>query len=447
MTVDLARAQFALTALAHYFFVALTLGLITLLVIVQLAETVRPSPARATMLRFWGQVYLVNYALGIGTGIVMELQLALNWSGLTRVAGEVVGAPLALETVVAFAAEATFLGLWVFARDRMPRWGHLLVLVAVAATAYASAWFVIAANAFLQHPVGYTLQDGIMRLTDPSALFSNVALPTAMAHVLAGAVLTGGLFTAGVSSVYLWRARRAGPSPLRRSGRAGHGSGPVDVELFRSSQRLGMVVAAVSAPLVVILGGLQFGYLDEIQPTKFGAHGPAAAAKVADWTARFGPGDRLPDAALVGPVAAVMFLAGVLVWMVMWTVVATTPWAWKWRPVQLVLIVTAFLPFVANGAGWLVRELGRAPWAIYGVLPVEQGVSGSLTPGRSLVQMAVFVLVVGALVVLDAALITRMVRRYARLGRPAWVLWPDPPDRAARPTAAPVPSLVPDGAR
>ena len=436
MTADLARAQFALTALAHYFFVALTLGLVTLLVIVQLAETVRPSPGRSAMLRFWGQVYLVNYALGIGTGIVMELQLALNWSGLMRVAGEVVGAPLALETVVAFAAEATFLGLWVFARDRMPRWAHLLVLLAVAATAYASAWFVIAANAFLQHPVGYTLDGGIMRLTDPSALFSNVALPTAMVHVLVGAVLTGGLFVAGVSSVYLWRARRAG-----------HASGPVDVGLFRSSQRLGMVVAAVAAPLTVVFGGLQFDYLGRIQPTKFGADGPAAAARVADWTARFGPGDRLPDPAVIGSVAAVMFLAGVLAWLVTWLLTATLPWAWRWRPVQLLLIMAAFLPLAANGAGWLVRELGRAPWAIYGVLPVEQGVSGSLTPGRALVQLIVFVVVIGTLVALDAALIARMVRRYARLGRPAWVLWPDPPDRGARPVPASVPSLVPDGAR
>ena len=434
MTVDLARAQFALTALAHYFFVALTLGLITLLVIVQLAETVRPSPARAAMLRFWGQVYLVNYALGIGTGIVMELQLALNWSGLTRVAGEVVGAPLALETVVAFAAEATFLGVWVFARDRMPRWAHLLVLVAVAATAYASAWFVIAANAFLQHPVGYTLDDGVMRLTDPSALFSNVALPTAMAHVLAGAVLTGGLFVAAVSSVYLWRARRAG-----------HAGGPVDVGLFRSSQRLGMVLAAVAAPLTVIFGGLQFTYLDEIQPTKFAADGPAAAALVADWTAQFGPGDRLPSQGAVVAAAAVMFSAGGLAVLVVWSMLPALPWAWRWRPVQLVLIVAAILPFAANTGGWLFRELGRAPWAIYGVLPVEQGVSASLTPGRALAQMVVFVLVIGTLVVLDAALITRMVRRYARLGRPAWVLWPDPPDRGARPL--PVPSLVPDGAR
>lgn len=434
MTADLARAQFALTALAHYFFVALTLGLITMLVIVQFAETVRPTPSRTAMLRFWGQVYLVNYALGIGTGIVMELQLALNWSGLTRVAGEVVGAPLALETVVAFAAEATFLGLWVFARDRMPRWAHLLVLVAVAATAYASAWFVIAANAFLQHPVGYTLDDGIMRLTDPSALFSNVALPTAMAHVLAGAVLTGGLFVAAVSSVYLWRARRAG-----------HAGGPVDVGMFRSSQRLGMVLAAVAAPLTVIFGGLQFTYLDQIQPTKFAADGHAAAALIADWAVRFGPGDRLPSQGAVVAAAAVMFSAGGLAVLVVWSMLPALPWAWRWRPVQLVLIVAAILPIAANTGGWLFRELGRAPWAIYGVLPVEQGVSGSLTPGRAVVQMVVFLLVVGTLVVLDAVLITRMVRRYARLGRPAWVLWPDPPDHGVGPL--PVPSLVPDGAR
>ena len=201
MTVtDLARLQFGLTAVAHYLFVALTLGLVTLLVLIQLADTVAPRPGRAAMLRFWGQVYLVNYALGVGTGIVLELQLALNWSGLTRVAGDVVGAPLALETVIAFSAEATLLGLWIFARDRLPRALHLLVLLGVAATAYASAFFVIAANAFLQHPVGYAMRDGVMALTDPGALFSNVALPTALAHVLAGALLTGGLFVAGVSS-------------------------------------------------------------------------------------------------------------------------------------------------------------------------------------------------------------------------------------------------------
>ncbi len=434
MTADLARTQFALTALAHYLFVALTLGLITLLVLVQLAETVSPSPARAAMLRFWGQVYLVNYALGIGTGIVMELQLALNWSGLTRVAGEVVGAPLALETVVAFAAEATFLGLWVFARDRLPRWVHLLVLLAVAATAYASAWFVIAANAFLQHPVGYVMDGPIMRLTDPSALFSNVALPTALAHVLAGALLTGGLFVAAVSSVCLWWGRRAE-----------HRDGPVDVPLFRSSQRLGMVVAAVAGPVAVVFGGLQFTYLDRIQPTKFTADGPAAAAVVADWTARFGPGDRLPVQGAVVAAAAVMFAAGGLAVLVVWSMLPALPWAWRWRPVQLVLIVAAVLPFAANTGGWLFRELGRAPWAIYGVLPVEQGVSGSLTPGRALVQLIVFAVVLGTLMTLNAALIARMVRRYARLGRPAWVLWPDPPDPRLRP--APVPSLVPDGVR
>ena len=142
-----------------------------------------------------------------------------------------------------------------------------------------------------------------------------------------------------------------------------------------------------------------------------------------------------------------MMLAGVLAWLVTWSLLATLPWAWRWRPVQLLLIGTAVLPLVANAAGWLVRELGRAPWAIYGVLPVEQGVSASLTPGRALAQLVVFVLVVGTLVVLDAALITRMVRRYARLGRPGWVLWPDPPDPARRGLPSPVPSLVPDGAR
>lgn len=421
---DLARLQFGLTALTHYLFVALTLGLVTLLVLIQLADTVAPRPGRAAMLRFWGQVYLVNYALGVCTGIVMELQLALNWSGLTRVAGEVVGAPLALETVIAFSAEATFLGLWIFARDRMPRWAHLLVLLAVAATAYASAFFVIAANAFLQNPVGYAVRDGIMTLTDPGALFTNVALPTALVHVLAAAVLTGGLFVAGVSSWCLWWGRRR----------------PVDVGLFRSSQRLGVVVAAVAGPATVVSGGLQFGYLDTIQPTKVAPESAAAVSRAAGWTARFGPGDRLPDPGLLGGAQAVMVGFGLLAVMVALLALVLLPVLARWRPPQAMLVLAAVLPFLANSGGWLFRELGRAPWAIYGVLPVEQGVSPTLTPTRALAQLVLFVALIGTLALVDAAVMARMVRRYAPLPRPGWLLWPDVP---APPSSTGVPSLVP----
>lgn len=425
MTVtDLARLQFGLTALTHYLFVALTLGLVTLLVLIQFADTVAPRPARAAMLRFWGQVYLVNYALGIGTGIVMELQLALNWSGLTRVAGEVVGAPLALETVVAFSAEATFLGLWIFARDRMPRWAHLLVLIAVAATAYASAFYVMAANAFLQNPVGYAIRDGVMTLTDPGALFSNVALPTALAHVLAAALLTGGLFVAGVSSWCLWWGRRR----------------PVDVALFRSSQRLGVVVAAVAGPATVVSGGLQFTYLGRIQPTKLAPDGAGSAARTAEWASRFGPGARLPDPGLVGGAQAAMFGFGLLAVLVALLALLLVPVLARWRPLQAMLILAAVLPVLANSGGWLFRELGRAPWAVYGVLPVEQGVSPTLTGTRAAAQLVLFAVLVGALALADAAVMARMVRRYAPLPRPGWLLWPDV---GAPPSSTAVPSLVP----
>lgn len=421
---DLARLQFGLTAGAHYLFVALTLGLVTLLVLIQLADTAAPSPGRAAMLRFWGQVYLVNYALGIGTGIVMELQLALNWAGLTRTAGEVVGAPLALETVVAFAAEATLLGLWIFARDRMPRVVHLTVLVGVALTAYASAFFVIAANAFLQNPVGYAVRDGIMTLTDPGSLFTNVALPTALVHVLAAALLTGGLFVAGVSSACLWWGRRR----------------PVDAQLFRSSQRLGVVVAAVAGPATVVAGGLQFGYLGTIQPTKLSADDPDAVARLAEWTARFGPGDRLPDPGLLGTAEASMFGFGLLAVLVALLALVLLPLLPRWRPLQAMLVLAAVLPFLANTGGWLFRELGRAPWAIYGVLPVEQGVTPTLTGTRAVGQLVLFAVLIVALVLADAAVMARMVRRYAPLPRPGWLLWPDAP---APPSAPAVPSLVP----
>lgn len=425
---DLARLQFGLTAVAHYLFVALTIGLITLLVLIQLADTVAPRPRRAAMLRFWGQIYLVNYALGIGTGIVMELQLALNWSGMSRVAGEVVGAPLAMETVIAFSAEATLLGLWIFARDRMPRVLHLGVLLGVAVTAYASAFFVIAANAFLQNPVGYAIRDGVMTLTDPGALFSNVALPTALAHVLAGALLTAGLFVAAVSSAGLWWGRRR----------------PVDTGLLRSSQRLGVLTAAVAGPFTVVFGGMQFGYLDAIQPTKLSSDDPAALARTAEWSARFGPGERLPDAGMVEAASSTMFAAGSLAVLVALLALVLLPLLSRWRPLQAMLILAAGLPVLANTGGWLFRELGRAPWAIYGVLPVEQGVSPTLTPARAMAQLVLFAVLVGILTLADAAVMVRMVRRYAPLPRPPWLLWPETGARDPVP-GGPPPSLVPTG--
>ncbi|MFC6936980.1 cytochrome ubiquinol oxidase subunit I [Actinomadura yumaensis] len=231
----LARVQFALTAGSHFLFVALTLGLATLVALMQTRATVSGSAVHARMTRFWGQLYVINYAVGIVTGLVMEFQFGLNWSGMSRMVGGVFGAPLAMETIVAFFIESTFLGLWIFGWDRLNRWVHLGLIWVVTLTAYLSAYFVLVANGWLQRPVGYEMVDGVARLTDAGALLTNPTAILAFLHVLFGGLLTAAFFMAGVSGYHL----------LRRT---------AEVEFFRRSMRIGLLTLVLSVFPVVAFG-------------------------------------------------------------------------------------------------------------------------------------------------------------------------------------------------
>lgn len=174
-TLLLARLQFAMTASVHFLFVAVTLGLVTLLVGMQTTWVLTGNPRWERLTRFWGQLYVINYVLGIATGIVMEFQFGLNWSGLSRYVGNVFGAPLAIETMAAFFLESTFLGMWIFGWHRLRRGAHLALLYGVAITAYVSAFWIMVANSWLQNPVGYEVRDGVAQLTDFPALLTNPA--------------------------------------------------------------------------------------------------------------------------------------------------------------------------------------------------------------------------------------------------------------------------------
>ena len=182
---------------------------------------------RAT--RFWGQLYLVNYALGIVAGILLELQFGLHFPGLLDVAGEVFGAPLAVETMVAFFLESTLLGLWVFGWHQLNRWVHTVVFWLVVLTGYASAFAVMVANGFLRHPVGYELVDGVAHITDTAALVLNPAAVLSLGHVVGACLLAGAFVVIGVSA---WHLRRE----------TGHD------ELFQRSLRTGVVVGARRCP-------------------------------------------------------------------------------------------------------------------------------------------------------------------------------------------------------
>ncbi|MFG2089475.1 MULTISPECIES: cytochrome ubiquinol oxidase subunit I [unclassified Spirillospora] len=407
----LARVQFALTAGTHFLFVALTLGLATLVALTQTRAAVSGSAVHERMVRFWGQLYVVNYAVGIVTGLVMEFQFGLNWAGMSRVTGGVFGAPLALETIVAFFVESTFLGLWIFGWDRLNRWVHLALIWVVTLTAYLSAYFVLVANGWLQRPVGFEMVDGAARLTDVGALLTNPTAVLAFFHVLFGGLLTAGFFMAGVSGYHLFRRT-------------------AEVEFFRRSMRIGLLTVILSVMPVVMFGGAQFAY---VQPTKIG--GDDAPAAVADFSARFGPDEYMaPGLAAVGEgLMTGMWSLMVLVALVALVKFPFRGWLVRGRVFHVVMVVAVPLPYVAMVSGWVFREVGRQPWMVYGVLKTRDALSPGVGPGTMTVSFVAFTVLFALLFVVNAWLLVRFARR----GPEGSGLGASPPVEPAAPVMSP----------
>ncbi|MFD0660317.1 cytochrome ubiquinol oxidase subunit I [Thermocatellispora tengchongensis] len=331
-------------------------------------HAVSGKPVWERMTRFWGQIYVINYALGVFTGLVMEFQFGLSWSGLSHYAGEVFGPPLATETLVAFFLESTFLGLWIFGWHRLPKWAHLACIWMVTLTAYASAYWIMVANAFLQNPAGAVARDGHLALTDVGALLTNPALVFALPHVAGAAMLTGGFVVVGASAYHL----------LRRHPEQG---------FFATSMRLGIVWAGIGVFVTSGFGFAQFAALSDYQPDKFDGGAPAVS---------------LGFMILIGELfmlAMMFFLLPVVYWLP------------RWRWTHPILMLMTPLPFVASILGWLAREVGRQPWMINGKLTVADALTPGLTPAMITGSFAAFTLLLGALAIVDYALIVKTVRR------------------------------------
>ncbi|MFG1644807.1 cytochrome ubiquinol oxidase subunit I [Amycolatopsis sp. NPDC049252] len=366
--LPVARLQFATTTSLHFLFVLLTLGLVTLVAVMQTRSALGGKPELERMTRFWGRLYVINYALGIVTGIVMEFQFGLTWTGLSAFAGDVFGAPLAIETLVAFFLESTFLGLWIFGFGRLDKWLHLALIWLVTLTAYASALFIMLANSFLQDPVGSHLEGGTLRLDDFGALFTNPALVASLPHVVSAAILTGGFFVVGVSAYHF----------LKRTN---------EIEFFRRSMRIGVVAALIGAILVVNQGFAQFGELRMYQPDKLTDGGVG-----------------LPLGLMIG-LGFVMLLCALL-----GCVLLFRNWVTKARFLHYLMVAAIPLPFAAAILGWLVRELGRQPWLVWGKLRTADAIA-DVPAGQILFSFIAFSLLFAALGVADWVLLARVAKR------------------------------------
>lgn len=373
--LDLSRLQFASTAIFHFLFVVLTLGLAPVVAFFQTRWAISGKEVHERLTRFWGQLYIVNYAMGIVVGLAMEFQFGLHWSGLMTFAGDVFGAPLATETLVAFFLESTFLGMWIFGWHRLNRWVHTALIWLVVLTAYLSAYWVMVANGFLQDPVGHVVEDGVARIDDVGALLTNQQAVGALLHIVPVCLLTASVVMVGICS---WHFLRGTP----------------DLDFFRRSLRVAVVLGAVAAVFTVGFGFAQFAYLTD---------GKTGVLDGDHWVSF-----AWPVMEISGFVYQLVFF-GLLFFLIKNAFDRTRP-AWLRRFWHRFYVWTVPWPFVVVVCGWLIREVGRQPWMVYGELTTADAVSNH-SAGTVLTSLIVFGVLFATLAVLDWWLIARLARR------------------------------------
>ncbi|WP_018352786.1 cytochrome ubiquinol oxidase subunit I [Longispora albida] len=444
--LDLARWQFGITTVYHFLFVPITIGLIFLVAIFQTAWYRTGDEKWLKLTKFYGKLFLINFAMGLVTGIVQEFQFGMNWSDYSRFVGDVFGAPLAIEGLLAFFLESTFLGLWIFGWDRLPRRIHLACIWIAAIGTLLSAYFILAANSFMQWPVGfrYNPATGRAELTDFWAVLTNKVVLATFPHTVAACAMTGGALVLGVAMFHLMRGRDA------------------DKPAFRSAAKLGAWVVIIGFAGTAISGDSLGKVMTETQPMKMAAaealystEQPASFSlftigtldgksevysitvpkvlsflatgsfdgKVqginniqADYAALYGPGSYTPIVPVTYWSFRAMITLGAFAALValisLWTLRRGRTPTSKW--LMRAALVLPLVPLAANSAGWIFTEMGRQPWVVFGLMKTSAGVSPSVSAGEVLTSMIVFTLLYGILAVVEV----RLLLTYARGGLP-----------------------------
>jgi cytochrome d ubiquinol oxidase subunit I len=443
-TVDLARVQFATTSLYHFLFVPLTLGLAPLVAVMQTIWHRTGNEAWLRLTRFFGTLMLINFAIGVATGLVQEFQFGMNWSIYSEYVGDVFGAPLAIEGLAAFFLESTFLGLWIFGWDRLSRRVHLATVWLFALGTWLSALFIMVANSWMQRPVGSTVTDGRAELTSIWELLTNRFAIYAFAHVILVGLTTAAVVVFGISCWHLARGR--------------------NVELFRRAAKLALIVGLPVAALNLPLGSQLGVVVTDYQPMKIAAtealwdtEQPAAFSVFQiggfsedDQTPSFdieiprllsflatgsfsgkvegmnelqrqmevdyGRGNYIPPVRTTYWSMRIMAYLGTLVFLV-FALGAFLFWRGKLETARWFLwagVLTIPLPYLSALAGWVLSEVGRQPWIVWGLLKTADANSPSVGTTTIALSLAVFAALYGALAIVDFVL----MRRYARVDPP-----------------------------
>jgi len=425
--VLLARWQFTITSVYHFFFVPLTIGLAWLVAIMETAYVRTGDPIYLRMTRFWGKLFLINFAVGVVTGIVMEFQFGMNWSEYSRFVGDVFGAPLAIEALLAFFLESTFLGIWIFGWDRLSKGLHAATMWLVAFGSTMSALWILIANSFMHEPVGYALEGGRAVMVDFWALVSNPHVRLQFPHVIAGAVTTAAFFMLAISAVHL--RRQTEPRAM-----------------FRRSFVLAAIYGTIGVALVGLVGHSQAQHMVQVQPMKmaaaealwesedpaslslftignepeqrdvFAIRIPALLSLLAynrlegevrgikdlqlEFEQTYGPGNYVPPVAISYWTFRLMVGAGLLMGLLaLLALIGVVRERFDRSPRLLaVLIPAVLLPYLANSTGWILTEVGRQPWIVYGLQFTANAASPTVTTGMLITSIVTFTLLYSVLI-------------------------------------------------
>jgi len=467
--LDLARWQFAITTVYHFLFVPITIGLSALVAVFHTAWVRKRNPEMLRLAKFYGKLFTINFALGLVTGIVQEFQFGMNWSDYSRFVGDIFGAPLAIEALLAFFLESTFLGLWIFGWGRIPEKLHAGCMWAVHIGTLLSAYFILAANSFMQNPVGYRYnpESGRAELTDFAAVLTNKVQLVTFPHVVFAAYMVGGAMVMGVGLWHLRRVNAAATTPTTDGDTAI--AAHADLGMYRKATRLGAVVTLVAGMAVAVTGDVQGKIMTEVQPMKMAA--AEALYESSDSNAPFSlftvgsldgseekfsvtvPGllsflatgsfdgkvqginnlkaeyaqkyadnpltqstTYVPNIPLsywsfrlmMGVGFAAMAAAAAVLWATRREKVPTARW-WTW-----LIVATPLLPVFGNSFGWIFTEVGRQPWIVFGLMATHTGVSPSVSAGEVITSMVVYTLLYGALAVVEV----KLFLTYMRAGAP-----------------------------
>jgi cytochrome bd ubiquinol oxidase subunit I len=430
------RLHFAFTATFHYLFPQLTMGLAPLIVICKVMAIRRPDRGYGEAARLLGRLFAINFVFGVVTGVPMEFQFGTNWARFSRFAGGVIGQTLAMEGMFAFFLESSFLGLFLFGEKRLSQRAHLASAVAVFLGAWLSGYFIVATDAWMQHPVGYTVApDGSVQLSSLAALLLNRWAFWQYLHTMGGAAVTGAFAVAGLGAYYHLRAK---PGADTRTSAVLLRTGVVVAaiaslwQLFPTGDRQGQLVtqnqpatlAAMeglfvtqpNAPLVLVgqpnTDEHRIDNTLEIPSVLSGLTYRRWNAEVKGLDAF--PADEQPDNVgllyysyhlMVGLGTLFMLLMGLAVlWLVRGRLLES-------RALQWALLLAVPLPYIANTAGWITAEVGRQPWLVYGLMRTAAGTSHRVSAGNGLFSLIGFM---GLYVILAIAFILLMSRAIAR---------------------------------